>query len=154
MLARVLVLVVLLLGTTAHAQITAFKTKSLEEVTTWFQMHSKIVVMMGSEPVFSGFTDLLVTALLQKRTVARIITGDAGVERFRRVVQAGGQVRSRAGAFGGRNGFSGSLLILENRYALTKRGDEWILIDSAEAAGQVSRQFNLLWDYSAPIPLR
>ena len=153
MLARVLVLV-LLLGATAHAQITAYKTKSLEEVTTWYQMHSKTVVMMGSEAPFPQFTDLLVTALLQKRTVARIITGDAGLERFRRVAQAGGQVRSRTGAFGGRNGFSGTLIILENRYALTKRNEEWILIDSAQAAGQVNQQFNLLWDYSTPIPLR
>ena len=139
---------------TAQAQITAYKTKSLEEVTTWYQMHSKTVVMMGSEAPFPGFTDLLVAGLLQKRSVVRIITGDEGVERFRRVALAGGQVRHRPGAFSPRNGYSASLLILEDRYALTKRGDEWILIDSAEAAGQVSRQFNLLWDYCAPLKLR
>jgi hypothetical protein len=148
------VVLVLLLCGAAQAQMTAYKTRSLEEVTIWYRMHSKTVTMMGSEPVFSGFTDLLVSALLQKRSVARIITGDDGAERFRRVALAGGEVRVRSGAFTGRNGYSASLLILENRYALTRKGDEWILIDSAEAAGQVSRQFNLLWDYCTPLKLR
>jgi hypothetical protein len=153
-LARVALFVLVLCFSTGQAQMKAYKTKNLEEVTTWYQMHSKTVTMMGSEPVFSGFTDLLVSALLQKRSSVRIIIGDAGVERFRRVALAGGEVRLHSGAFTGRNGYGATLLILENRYALTRRGDEWILIDSAEAAGQVNRYFNLLWDFCTPLKLR
>jgi hypothetical protein len=149
------VLLVLVFASSAGAQTaTAHKTAKLEEVVAWFRAHQKEVFFLGSEPLFEGMTNLIVEGVLAKRTVARIITGDAGVSRFRPVAQAGGQVRHRPGAFSGQNGFNGSIVLLEGRYALTRRNAEWFLFDSVEGVAQIKSRFELLWAYCQPIPLR
>ena len=153
MTARFLMLLIVLFGSGAFAQ-TSYHTKNPDEARQWFLTHSHSVTVMGSTPLFPGFTDALVAGLLQKRMKVQIITGDAGVQPFRRVAQAGGSVRLRSGAFTAKNGYSGTIVLLDARYMLTRRGDIWFLIEYVEAVTQVQSRFDLLWQYCQPIPLR
>ena len=120
----------------------------------WFLANAKQIHMLGSEPLFPEFMDDVVSMTLQKRSVVKIITGSNAIERFKRLALSGANVRYRVGAFQSQNGFNGAVVILENRYVLSKRGTEWQLFDSIEGAGQVLRQFNLLWEYCSPIPTK
>jgi hypothetical protein len=158
MLVRFFVLMLSLmlwLGMPSQAQnIKQWRTNKASEVRMWFLANAKQIHMLGSEPLFPEFMDDVVSMTLQKRSVVKIITGSNAIERFKRLALAGAGVRYRVGAFQSQNGFSSSVVILENRYVLSKRGNEWQLFDSIEGAGQVLRQFNLLWDYCSPIPTK
>jgi hypothetical protein len=152
MFAKCLIVLTVLLCSSAMGQ--TYRTTSLDEVKTWFLAHSRNVTVLGSTPIFSGFTDLLVAGVQQKRIKVQIITGDAGINQYRRVAQAGGAVRLRSGAFGAQNGYSGVVVLLEGRYILSQKGDTWYLIESFEGVTQVQSRFDLLWEYCKPIPLR
>jgi hypothetical protein len=145
----------LMLALPSKAQsVKQWRTKNAAEVRMWFLANAKQVHMLGSEALFPEFMDDVVTMALQKRSVVKVITGSNAIDRFKRLALAGASVRYRVGAFQSQNGFDGAVVILENRFVLSKRANEWQLFDSIEGAGQVLRQFNLLWEYCSPIPTK
>ena len=131
-----------------------FKSSSLGEVQAFVNTHRKNVFVFGNGQLTPGFEESLLEGVRFERSSVRIITSANALPKFAGLIRAGAQVRYRAAEAVAKNGYSNTVAGFEERGVLLKRDREWQLIDSPDAAAQITSRLEVFWRYCQPATAR